>query len=178
VTLAAGFDAGLAAVILAIGVWVIAARGAFAAVVGFVALGLLLALAWVRLAAVDVALTEGAIGSGVTGVILIAAAGRLQPLGGSSAAETAPLLLRAAAALVSLLVSFGLVAIMLLLPTPAPTLAPPAAANIALTGLENPVNAVLLAYRAIDTLLETVVLLLALLGVTPSWPILPIMRNR
>ena len=54
---------------------------------------------------------------------------------------------------------------MLLLPTPAPSLAPEAAADIALTGLANPVNAVLLAYRAIDTLLEVVVLLLALLGV-------------
>ena len=49
-------------------------RGAgptFAAVVGFVAYGLLLALVWVRLAAVDVALTEAAVGSGVTGALLI-----------------------------------------------------------------------------------------------------------
>jgi len=48
---------------------------------------------------------------------------------------------------------------------PAPTLAPRAMANIAATGLSNPVTAVLMAYRAIDTLLETVVLLLALVGV-------------
>ena len=50
----------------------------------------------------------------------------------------------------------------LLLPDPAPTLAGPAVENIAATGLGNPVTAVLMAYRAIDTLLEVVVLLLAL----------------
>ena len=62
-TLALGFDTGLAALILALALWVIVAREAFAAVVGFVAFGVLLALAWVRLAAPDVALTEAAIGS-------------------------------------------------------------------------------------------------------------------
>lgn len=76
-TLALGFDTGLAALILALALWVIVAREAFAVVVGFVAFGLLLALAWVRLAAPDVALTEAAIGSGITGGILIAAAARL-----------------------------------------------------------------------------------------------------
>ena len=60
-------DVGLAVLVLGVAVWTVAARSAFAAVVGFVAYGLLLALVWVRLAAVDVALTEAAIGSGVTG---------------------------------------------------------------------------------------------------------------
>ena len=49
-------------------------------------------------------------------------------------------------------------------------LAPRAMANIAATDLGNPVTAVLMAYRAIDTLLETVVLLLALLGM---WSLAP-----
>ena len=66
-TLALGFDTGLAALVLGLALWTIAARDTFAAVVGFVAYGLLLALVWVRLAAPDVALTEAAIGSGVTG---------------------------------------------------------------------------------------------------------------
>ncbi len=66
--------------------------------------------------------------------------------------------------------SAGLAAIVVLLPEPAPTLAPQVAANIAATGLGNPVTAVLMAYRAIDTLLETVVLLLALLGI---WSLAP-----
>ena len=64
--------------VLGVAGWTIAAREAFAAVVGFVAYGLLLALVWVRLAAPDVALTEAAIGGGVTGVLLLGAAARLR----------------------------------------------------------------------------------------------------
>src|ERR1700720_3050743 len=71
-------DIGLAVLVLAVAGWTIAAREAFASVVGYVAYGLLLSLVWVRLFAVDVALTEAAIGSGVTGVLLISAAVRLR----------------------------------------------------------------------------------------------------
>ena len=164
-TLALSFDAGLAVLVLAVAGWTIATRDAFAAVVGFVAYGLLLTLAWVRLAAPDVALTEAAIGSGVTGGLLIAACARLRRAEASADDEAPGAVTRLAAAAACILVSAGLAAIVLLLPEPAPTLAPLAAAHLALTGLENPVNAVLLAYRAIDTLLETVVLVLALVGV-------------
>ena len=94
-------DAGLAVLVLAVAVWTIAARAAFAAVVGFVAYGLLLALVWVRLAAVDVALTEAAIGSGVTGAVLIAAAARLRPTEARSAAERPGAALRIAAGVLS-----------------------------------------------------------------------------
>ncbi len=54
---------------------------------------------------------------------------------------------------------------MLSFASPAPTLAPLAAEGLPATGLGNPVTAVLLAYRALDTLLEKVVVLLALIGV-------------
>ena len=77
--LALAFDVGLAVLVLGLAVWTIAARDTFAAVVGFVAYGLLLALVWVRLAAPDVALTEAAIGSGVTGGLLLGASARLRP---------------------------------------------------------------------------------------------------
>ncbi len=50
----------------------------FRAVVLFIAFGLLLALAWVRLAAPDVALAEAAIGAGLTGALLMAALARLR----------------------------------------------------------------------------------------------------
>jgi multisubunit Na+/H+ antiporter MnhB subunit len=168
VILTLGFDAGLAVLILGLAVWTIVAREAFAAVIGFVALGLLVALGWMRLAAPDVALTEAAIG-GITGGLLITAAARLQPAA-RSAGEAVAWPMRVAATVVSVLVATGLAAIVVLLPTPAPTLAPAAAAHLSLTGLHNPVNAVLLAYRAIDTLLEVFVLLLALLGV---WSLAP-----
>ena len=54
-TLAFAVDVGLALLVLAVAGWSLAVRAAFAAVISFVAYGLLLALVWVRLAAPDVA---------------------------------------------------------------------------------------------------------------------------
>jgi multisubunit Na+/H+ antiporter MnhB subunit len=164
------FDTGLAVLVVGVAAWTIAARDAFAAVIGFVAYGLLLALVWVRLAAPDVALTEAAIGSGVTGGLLLGASTRLRRTETARADKEPGGASRLAAAVLSFLVSAGLATIVPLLPEPAPTLAPQAAAKLAATGLGNPVTAVLMAYRAIDTLLETVVLLLALIGI---WSLAP-----
>src|SRR6201984_1575980 len=77
----------LAAVVLGLGVWAIAARQTYAATVGFVAYGLLVPLVWVRLDAVDVALTEAAIGGGLGGVLLLGAAAQLRATEMASAAE-------------------------------------------------------------------------------------------
>jgi uncharacterized MnhB-related membrane protein len=49
----------------------------FRAVVLFISFGLLMALAWVRLQAPDVALAEAAIGSGLSGALFLAALRRL-----------------------------------------------------------------------------------------------------
>jgi multisubunit Na+/H+ antiporter MnhB subunit len=169
-TVSLALDAGLAAVVLAMAGWTLAARSAFAAIVGFVAYGLLLAIVWVRLAAADVALTEAAIGSGVTGVVLLVAAARLRPAEAPAAANRPGAVLRSIAAVLCALISAGLAALVLFPPSVAPTLAPLAVTNLASTGLGNAVTGVLLAYRAIDTFLEIVVLLLALLGV---WSLTP-----
>lgn len=164
------FDGGLALLVLGLAVWTICARDTVAAVVGFVVYGLLLALAWVRLHAVDVALTEAAIGSGLTGVLLLGAASRLRATEAASAMERPGAGLRAVAALVSVAVAAGLALVVYYLPDASPTLAPLAAASLPDTGLGNPVTAVLLAYRAMDTLLEKIVLLLALVGI---WSLAP-----
>jgi energy-converting hydrogenase B subunit D len=50
----------------------------FRSVVLFIAFGLLMALAWVRLHAPDIALAEAAIGAGLTGALLLDAVGHLQ----------------------------------------------------------------------------------------------------
>lgn len=50
----------------------------FRAVVLFIAFGLLMTLAWVRLRAPDLALAEAAIGAGLTGALLIDAVGHLR----------------------------------------------------------------------------------------------------
>jgi uncharacterized MnhB-related membrane protein len=49
----------------------------FRAIVLFIAFGLLMALAWVRLDAPDVALAEATIGAGLTGALLLATLARL-----------------------------------------------------------------------------------------------------
>jgi multisubunit Na+/H+ antiporter MnhB subunit len=169
-TIGFALDSGLAALIAGVAGWTIVARASFAAVVSFVAFGLLLTLAWVRLYAIDVAMTEAAIGSGLTGALLLGAAARLRASELRADAENPSAHLRVAAALLSATVAAALAATVLLLPDPASTLAPAAAENAAATGLGNPVTNVLIAFRAMDTLLEKVVLLLALIGV---WSLAP-----
>ncbi|MDI9846616.1 DUF4040 domain-containing protein [Rhodoblastus sp. 17X3] len=160
-------DVALALLIVGLAVWTIAARVLFASVVGYVAYGLLLALVWVRLYAPDVALTEAAVGSGVTGVLLITAGKRL---GAARAGEAGPapgLAQKLFAGALALLVAGALAAVILILPDPAPSLAPQAAAAAdgPGAGLGNPITAVLISYRSFDTMLEKVVLILAVLGV-------------
>jgi multisubunit Na+/H+ antiporter MnhB subunit len=162
------FDIGLVVLLLAIAVWIVAAHTAFTAVIVFVAYGLLLALAWVRLAAVDVALTEAAIGSGMTGMLLIGAAARLW--GAEAAAVPGRMALRVGTGVFCALISAGLVAVVLVPPDSVISLAPAAVAHLPESGLGNPVAGVLFVYRAFDTLLEKVVLLLALVGV---WSLAP-----
>jgi multisubunit Na+/H+ antiporter MnhB subunit len=163
-------NTGFVVLIVGLALWTIAAREAFAAVIGFIAYGLLLTLVWVQLHGVDVALTEAAIGGGLTGALLIGAASRLRDTEAAARAERPRLLIRALAAVVSGLVALALVLCVLNLPDPPPTLAPEAMAHIAPTGVGNPITAVLLAYRAMDTLLEAIVLVLALIGV---WSLAP-----
>jgi multisubunit Na+/H+ antiporter MnhB subunit len=160
----------LATVVLILAAWTIVVRETFAAVVGFVVYGLLLALVWVRLGSVDVALTEAAIGGGLGGVLLLSAAARLRTTDISAEPERPRARLRLGAAVLSAAVAIALAAAIVLLPDPAPTLAPAAAANAAATGLDNPVTNVLMAFHAMDTMLEKVVLLLALVGI---WSLAP-----
>ncbi|MBV8442564.1 MAG: Na(+)/H(+) antiporter subunit B [Hyphomicrobiales bacterium] len=163
-------DLGLAILVLAIAGWTIAARELFASVVGYVAYGLLLSIVWIRLHAPDVALTEAAIGSGVTGVLLVTTGARLRGAGGVETAAPPLLSQRLMAGALAVLVAAALAAVVLLLPEPAPTLAPEAREGLAATGLGNPVTAVLIAYRSFDTMLEKVVLVLAVVGV---WSLAP-----
>ncbi|QIG50959.1 DUF4040 domain-containing protein [Nordella sp. HKS 07] len=162
------FDIILGALILGIALWMTAARNSFSVAIGFVVYGLLLSLVWVRLFSIDVALTEAAIGSGVTGMILLTAAARLRAT--EAAVKRPGLPIQLAAGLLCTLTFAGLASIMLSPPVPPPTLAPLAVANLPPSGLGNPVTGVLFVYRAFDTLLEKVVLLLALTGV---WSLAP-----
>ena len=77
---------------------------------------------------------------------------------------------RLVAGVLSALIAAGLATAVLLPPAVIPTLAPTVMENLAQSGLGNPVAGVLFVYRALDTLIEKVVVLLALLGV---WSLAP-----
>ena len=72
------FDVLLCMVLVFVAWQALTSTDLFRAIVMFIAFGLLMAISWVRLNAIDVAIAEVAIGAGLTGALLLAAFGRLQ----------------------------------------------------------------------------------------------------
>ncbi len=144
-------------------------RDQFAAIVLFIVFGLLMAVTWARLDAVDIALAEAAIGAGITGALLLASFGELtrgaEPASGDELAALALGRRRTVAAILIAPIVLGLGHAVLAAPVALDRLGPLAAAGLAASGSEHEVTAVLLAYRAYDTLLELAVLLLAVVGI-------------
>jgi multisubunit Na+/H+ antiporter MnhB subunit len=163
-------DVCLALLVIGAAAWTIFAPKLFGAVVGYVAYGLILAIVWIRLLAPDVALTEAAIGGGATGVLLVTAGSRLRSAQALEPGDRATTGQKALAAVLCVSLSLALAGAMLSLPEAAPTLAPEAKSGLEAAGLGNPVTAVLIIYRAFDTMLEKAVLLLAVIGV---WSVAP-----
>ncbi len=154
------FDLLLCALLLAAGLAAVVARGLFAGVVFFIAYGVFVALGWLRLDAIDVALAEAAIGAGLTGVLLLGAIGQLSRAGAEAPAPRPNIPLALACGGLSLLLGAAFLAL-----PDAPGLQAEVAAALPISGAENPVTAVLLNFRAIDTLLESIVLTAVLVGV-------------
>ena len=95
---------------------------------------------------------------------------RYRRLDGAAIASQSSMRLRIVAGVIFAVISAGLAAIIVFPPKVIVTLAPAAVMHLPPSGLRNPVAGVLFVYRAFDTLLEKVVLLLALLGV---WSLTP-----
>lgn len=76
--LAGIFDIALVTILLACAWLALTTPELLRAVVLFIAFGLLAALAWVRLQAPDVALAEAAVGSGLTGALLLSTLSAMQ----------------------------------------------------------------------------------------------------
>ncbi|TKB28321.1 DUF4040 domain-containing protein [Desulfopila sp. IMCC35006] len=72
------FDALLGLGLLWLGWQALASTDLFRSIVLFISFGLLMALAWARLDAPDVALAEAAVGAGLTGALLLTALARLK----------------------------------------------------------------------------------------------------
>ena len=70
------FDLVLVLALLWLAWRALASPDLFKGVVLLIAFGLLMALAWVRLGAPDIALAEAAVGSGITGALLLSALAR------------------------------------------------------------------------------------------------------
>ena len=173
------FDIALVAGLIALSLHVVMSRDSRGAILAFIAFGLLLGIGWARLASVDVALTEAAIGGGLTGMLLQRAQSHIASHAPRPSPAGRPRWL--VPAIACGVVTLGLGYVVLSFPHPAPSLAREAVASLDATGLGNPVTAVLLAYRAIDTLLEKIVLILALIGVwsltaDPAWGSAPHLR--
>ncbi|MGM0593083.1 MAG: hydrogenase subunit MbhD domain-containing protein [Pseudomonadota bacterium] len=152
------FDLLLGLMLLWLAWRTLAAPSLFEACVSFIAFGLLMALSWVRLEAPDVALAEAAVGAGLTGVLLLGALGRAEAMPQRPAAG---LWWRMGVALSALLLFLLLLGALLLLPERAPL---PLQEALPLAAAAHPVTAVLLDFRAWDTLLEAAVLVLAVVA--------------
>jgi energy-converting hydrogenase B subunit D len=83
------FDAALCLMIVILAWRVVFTTDLFRAGLTFFAFGLMVALAWARLQAVDVALAEAAIGAGLTGALFLAAFARRTRPDGESASPPA-----------------------------------------------------------------------------------------
>jgi multisubunit Na+/H+ antiporter MnhB subunit len=157
------FDVAVAALLVVLALESLYTPNLFTSIAFFIAFGLVMALAWVRLQAPDLALAEAAVGAGLTGVLLLDAA---REISASRGGERAPRpTLRATSLVAAAAVGLALVAALLELPAHAPGLAPAVRAALPLTAVEHAVTAVLLDFRALDTWLETAVLLLAVITV-------------
>lgn len=152
------FDVLLCGAMIVLTVAIVTARAVFQSVVSFIGLGMLMALTWSRLGSANLALAEAAIGAGFTGSLLLSACHTIAPSSENKAARQ-PLLFAIC------LAGGGLTAATMFGQLPAANdSAAEVASAIASHPFGNAVTAVILDFRAYDTLLEMVVLLLALLG--------------
>ncbi|TVR08710.1 MAG: DUF4040 domain-containing protein [Salinarimonadaceae bacterium] len=159
------FDGLLALLAVAAAMAAIGGRDLFGSVAFFIVYGLLIAIAWVRLDAIDVALAEAAIGAGLTGILLISALARVERTASSGESGEGGRLAKIAAALLCAGVAGALAWAALALDPQGAGLTPLISEALPQAGVGNPVTAVLLNFRAYDTLLESIVLLFALVAV-------------
>ena len=167
------FDLVLAGLVVALGWAAVASSDLKRGVVLFIAFGLLLSIIWARLNAPDLALAEAAIGAGLSGALLLAAL-RDEPASVDKTGFTQGPVAWATA--VFSLVVAGAVTWALLHAHAAGDpirLADEVIVHLETSGVSNPVTAVLLNYRAYDTLLELAVLLAAVLGIMAVGPARP-----
>ena len=160
-------DAVILSATIGLSIAALVMRDLFKAVVAFIVVGLFMALAWVRLAAPDVALAEAAVGAGITGVLLLDAARHMRDhtTSGGAIRPFADARTLVGGLALTAAVAGMLVAAVWDLPSASGGLTEAVAARMPESGVKHPVTAVLLNFRGYDTWLELGVLLLAAFGV-------------
>ncbi|TCP39239.1 hydrogen gas-evolving membrane-bound hydrogenase subunit E [Rhodovulum marinum] len=169
-TVLLAFDLLLAASIVGLAAATLLMRDAFAMIVAFIVFGMLLALGWARLVAPDVALAEVAIGAGLSGALLLRTlahlrGGGLSAQGGASVSAPTNGATQGINALLAGLATCALGLAYLGAPQNVPGLEAHVTDAMPESGVTHPVTAVLLNFRAYDTLMEVVVLLAAVIVV-------------
>ncbi|WP_290634053.1 hydrogenase subunit MbhD domain-containing protein [Aquisalimonas sp.] len=161
------FDGLLALVVSALAWRCVTAPDLYRSIVLFIVTGLMLALAWVRLDAPDLALAEAGIGAGLLGILLLSTWRVLIHAGPEQAdrpgaSTRVRWLAGAGSGLLGVLVAVALYQVQTAIDADrAGTLA---LEGLGAAGVDQPVTAVLLNFRSYDTLLEMGVLLMALIG--------------
>jgi len=183
------FDVVMGLSLVGIAVGTLLAKRLFQSTVMFIFFGLIMAIAWCRLEAVDVALAEAAIGSGLTGALLLNTLSAVRRHHSQSLVDHSrdqgstdtnrcntvlPIPTEKSRRQTGLLVvGFTIIAAITLVPVVIPLANDrnsPSITSLAVlpvSGVDNPVTAVLLNFRAYDTLLEVAVLLAAVFAVLP-----------
>lgn len=161
-------DILLCLLILALALGVLGDANPFRGVIIFIVFGLVMALSWTRLHAPDLALAEAALGAGVIGVLFLVAL-RLKGEKDKSR-ESQRLRFNGVVVIAGLLLSvfvfyLGAMGVFHAWRVPGKGLVEPAYESLTLSGVSNPVTAVILNYRAYDTFLEIGVLYLVMLAV-------------
>jgi multisubunit Na+/H+ antiporter MnhB subunit len=144
------FDIGLCVLLLGVAFAAIAARELFASISLFIGFGLLVAIGWVRIDALNVALT---------GMLLLNASARIE------GAAQGRLPVRLLPILLCTMIAAALGWSIAELAAPAEGLVPLVERNLPAAGVDNAVTAALINFRGWDTLLETVLLVVALIGI-------------
>lgn len=162
------FDGLLAIALCGVALAVVRSRDSLTAIIFFIVFGLLMALAWVRLRAPDIALAEAALGSGVSGALLINAYARLSSANGPSMQSQLGKPLKKWVGLWFIVGIFmfalSLSSVVIQTMAQSQNLSVEIEQQLIYSGVKNPVTAVLLNFRGYDTLLEMCVLFSALLG--------------
>jgi len=170
-----GIDFIIAISLISLAGSVLFAKNIFNAIIMFIIFGLLMAIAWVRLNAPDIALAEAALGAGITGALLLESLRKIR----ITEPETGALLVshndnkneligKLLVGVLTVTVAFYTIEALIPLAQANQVLAPKVFENLEASGVKNPVTAVLLNFRGYDTFLEIFVLYAALLG---AWSI-------